>query len=625
MGTRIRIVAIALAVATPLAVSALAVSAGTASADQKSSPGQQKSAAQQATTARGMSYGRPETGRAVTSGNRPGRSEHACTEAMHHVVHQGSSCRIATGLFKVQLADGSFTYTHGPDPVGHTDHDDDAPAVNGFTGNLGTVSARNPVCASANPHGNFGIRAIIALPSDGSQTITVAAFRSMLTQIDGAIYKSAVESGAANGADLVFDCDSTGAIQVDVQRLAHTTAASSFATITGDLRNLGYTSTGRNYAVFFTATMSGAGGQGSLNADSSNSAANTNNTGGRFAIDYGINAAETMMHEIGHNLGAVQPGAPYATGSSTATSAGNWGHCWEGQDVMCYNDGGSSDPGYISWVCSDFDHFDCGHDDYFDAVIGAGQGGSSTGWLANHFNIAACYDVFVVNHACTTTTSGDTTPPAVSQPTQTVQYLGQISNGLVPVTYSWSATDASGVAQYDAWISTNGTWYQLTLGTTTATSGTWQLTPGSSYQMATRAKDGAGNWSGYAYGPTFVVDAYQENAAAVSYGGTWQSYAGSYFGGKQNSSGTTSSWAKVTFTGRGFAWYAATASNRGVANVWVDGTYAGTVDSYSASTNIARGVLTRNWSTSGAHTVQVQVVGTAGRPTIDVDAFVALR
>lgn len=257
--------------------------------------------------------------------------------------------------------------------------------------------------------------------------------------------------------------------------------------------------------------------------------------------------------------------------------------------------------------------------------MNAGQGASSGSWLATHFNIAACYDVFVVNRACSTNSTGDTTPPSVSAPSQTVQYLGQISSGLIPVKYAWSASDASGIAQYDVWISTNGTWYQLTLSSATATAGVWQLTPGSKYQIAVRAKDGAGNWSGYASGSAFTVDAFQENNSGFRYSGSWQTYTGSYFGGQEYSSGSAGSWASLTFTGRGFAWYAATATNRGQAYVWVDGTYMGTVDTYSASTYLARAVLTRNWATSGTHTVQVQVVGTSGRPTIDVDAFVALR
>src|SRR4029079_9009405 len=194
---------------------------------------------------------RPEVGRTATDQHGPKGKNLPCVEKVHEVQDQGPSCRVANGLFKVRLSDGSVTYTHGPDALLDDDHDhehehgsdhhDDGerPGRNGQTGDLGAITARNPVCTSANPHGAYGFHAVIAIPADGSQTITAAAFRSLLQQVDGSIYKSAVESGSPNGADLVFDCDSTGAIAVDVVRLATGTANDSFSSIVGDLKKLG--------------------------------------------------------------------------------------------------------------------------------------------------------------------------------------------------------------------------------------------------------------------------------------------------------------------------------------------------------------------------------------------------
>ncbi|TMK49990.1 MAG: hypothetical protein E6G59_10475 [Actinobacteria bacterium] len=59
----------------------------------------------------------------------------------------------------------------------------------------------------------------------------------------------------------------------------------------------------------------------------------TNNiadTGPWYSIVWGV-AASTLMHELGHNMGAVQNSAPHATGA---------GHCYQ-NDVMCTYDGGS--------------------------------------------------------------------------------------------------------------------------------------------------------------------------------------------------------------------------------------------------------------------------------------------
>ena len=47
---------------------------------------------------------------------------------------------------------------------------------------------------------------------------------------------------------------------------------------------------------------------------------------------------------------------------------------------MCYSDGGDRDTG-IWHRCDDFDHFDCGHDDYFDSAPEPGE------YLATHWNL----------------------------------------------------------------------------------------------------------------------------------------------------------------------------------------------------------------------------------------------
>ena len=66
-------------------------------------------------------------------------------------------------------------------------------------------------------------------------------------------------------------------------------------------------------------------------------------------------------------------------------------------------------------------------------------------------------------------------------------------------------------------------------------------------------------------------------------------------------------------------------TNRGKADVYVDGAFVQTVDLYSATTTAQAIVFRRNWTTSGAHTIEIRVQGTAGRPKVDVDAFIRLQ
>src|SRR5919108_190506 len=45
-----------------------------------------------------------------------------------------------------------------------------------------------------------------------------------------------------------------------------------------------------------------------------------------FSITFGYDSTRIMLHELSHNLGAGQDGAPHTPGA---------GHCWDGRDTMC--------------------------------------------------------------------------------------------------------------------------------------------------------------------------------------------------------------------------------------------------------------------------------------------------
>jgi len=93
---------------------------------------------------------------------------------------------------------------------------------------------------------------------------------------------------------------------------------------------------------------------------------------------------EGMLHEITHNLGAVQWSAPHST-QPAGSAFSRYGHCWQGYDVMCYTeDAGASHAmrydcprvgGAIPQV------YDCGRDDYFSTAPPPGS------YLATHWNV----------------------------------------------------------------------------------------------------------------------------------------------------------------------------------------------------------------------------------------------
>ncbi|HEX4935376.1 MAG TPA: hypothetical protein VFV33_19480, partial [Gemmatimonadaceae bacterium] len=79
---------------------------------------------------------------------------------------------------------------------------------------------------------------------------------------------------------------------------------------------------------------------------------------------------------------------------------------------------------------------------------------------------------------------------------------------------------------------------------------------------------------------------------------------------------------KRTFTGRGIAWIGSKGPGRGKARIYVDGQHVATVDLQRSSAAHRQVLWARAWAGAGAHSISVQVVGTRGRPRVDVDAFV---
>jgi hypothetical protein len=208
-----------------------------------------------------------------------------------------------------------------------------------------------------------------------------------------------------------------------------------------------------------------------------------------------------------------------------------------------------------------------------------------------------------------------------------------LGTSAIPVELTWSATDSSGVAGYQLQQSTNGGAYKdVSLLSATATTMARSLTPGNTYQFQVRAQDQVGNWSSWRAGPRFQVDAYQESNAAISYVDLWtaQTLSSAYGGALKYAKGIGTEKATFVFTGSEVAWVAPTGSNRGRADVYLDGTKVATVDLYSASGKARTVVFSKaGLDPSVPHTLEVRVLGAKNAASkgkrVDVDAFVVLR
>jgi hypothetical protein len=113
----------------------------------------------------------------------------------------------------------------------------------------------------------------------------------------------------------------------------------------------------------------------------------------------------------------------------------------------------------------------------------------------------------------------------------------------------------------------------------------------------------------------------------VRYRGTWASVTSSttWWGGSAKRSSTRGATATLTFTGRSIAWVGLRAPNRGRAYVYVNGRLKATVNLYSAATQTKRIVWSAAYTTLATRTITVKVVGTSGRPRVDVDGFLVGR
>src|SRR5262249_42037127 len=94
---------------------------------------------------------------------------------------------------------------------------------------------------------------------------------------------------------------------------------------------------------------------------------------------------EGMLHEMTHTMGGVQWSAPH-TSQPAGSRSYVYSHCWDGRDVMCYQDGPAMAHAYSSTVCAAIggampQTYDCGQDDYFNPAPPPGS------YLATHWNV----------------------------------------------------------------------------------------------------------------------------------------------------------------------------------------------------------------------------------------------
>ena len=162
--------------------------------------------------------------------------------------------------------------------------------------------------------------------------------------------------------------------------------------------------------------------------------------------------------------------------------------------------------------------------------------------------------------------------------------------------------------------------------TVVTTSTIRNLAFGHRYQFRVAAVDAVGNVGAWATGPILHPSLVQQTSSTV-YGGTWSSQSATAFsGGSARYASALGRTATFTATAvRSIGFVTTKATSRGSFRVYIDGVLKATVSANAATTAFRTVIYQYTWPSAGTHSMKIYVLGTAGHPRVDVDAFLVLK
>jgi sugar lactone lactonase YvrE len=250
-----------------------------------------------------------------------------------------------------------------------------------------------PVCR---PSGNRIIPVYTHRPGDPAPT-PVGQIRSIVQRMNWKInQQSSLSSGGARPVQMAVDCSGS---TINVYNVA--TANNNFSTISTAVESLFGKPSDANavkYLVFepeLAQENPNIAGLGERRVDTTKSYTNQNARFSATAVLYeGAWEVHTTIHELMHTLGASQ-----GDSASPPPFATVGGHCSDGIDILCYNDGSAGSGSYAETRCSAAAGYgspegvpiDCGNDTYFDTLPEKGS------WLDTHWNSGGQENPYLVN------------------------------------------------------------------------------------------------------------------------------------------------------------------------------------------------------------------------------------
>jgi len=342
------------------------------------------------------------------------------------------------GLYRVRTRKGKVLYTHGADPRTAQDHGT-VPFGMG-------VAPRDPVCSD-----DYYQHVLYARPAGADDNLAArkAQIVAAIRRMNGVLNAESLESGGKT-ADYKVRCDGANEIKVDSFVNPNDAGADegSFDDLVSAAEAAGFENPSTDYTIFYEGNdpTGLACGVGTVyNHDVAGASNANNNPGPAFGVPWASYAVvydgcwetRTPMHENGHNQGAVQESAPFGTTNL---------HCYDADrnhDVLCYDDDGIPGGGALLDLCTDRQHFDCNHDDYFDAQTEGGE------YLSNHWNIGASYNRFIAFNAQPALSISDVTVTEGDAPVDAVFTVTLDQPADDEVTVAWTTQDDTATAPDD--------------------------------------------------------------------------------------------------------------------------------------------------------------------------------
>jgi len=232
-------------------------------------------------------------------------------------------------------------------------------------------------------------------PSESAESQIRLAIHRMASKI---LSESFHSSGNTRGLQMPVECDSNG--QIKITGFKSSGDASEVFSLVDNTYGAPYGAESVKNVVFYDGSdpnkVAAGVGQRADDEDKSSSDAypfplgqNNNRVLSASAVVYAPYwLYDVSLHEFFHTIGAVQDGAP---GSTLA------GHCWDGIDVLCYNDGGLFGELYSETHCPGPGFgtpagipIDCEYNTYFDSLEESGE------YLSSHWNTGGPEDPFLV-------------------------------------------------------------------------------------------------------------------------------------------------------------------------------------------------------------------------------------